>query len=129
MDTSSLEVTGLKGSLARIGNVIGQILQDHVEIISLEVREAKIRFIQALVLACCGVVFALLGVILAILAGIYALPPEYRVYGFAGAAALLLLAALVAGLLVRSHFTKAAMPFAQTLQELKKDLECFSAKN
>ena len=70
----------------------GQILQDRLELLALELSEVKIRFVQALLLAFMGVVFSLLGLLLLILAVGYLMRPEWRLYGLVVAAAGSLLA-------------------------------------
>ena len=83
MDRLPLIISGFTGAAGRFGGIASQILQDRLELLALELREAKIRFVQALLLACMGVVFSLLGLLLLVLAGVYVLPPEWRLYGLA----------------------------------------------
>ena len=68
MNRLTTGIFGFSGAATRLGGVASQILQDRLELLALEVREAKIRFVQALLLVCMGVVFSLLG--LALLTGI-----------------------------------------------------------
>jgi len=86
MDRLPLIISGFSGAAGRYGGIAAQILQDRLQLLALELREAKIRLVQALLLACIGVVFSLLGLLLLVLAGLYVLPPEWRLYGIAGAA-------------------------------------------
>lgn len=123
-----MSLSGLTGAAARIGENAASLLADRIELLALETREAKIRLLQYVILACFGVVFSLLGCLLLLLAALYTLPPEWRLYGIWGAAALSLLAGLTAMMLVRSRLA-GPLPYAQTVAELKKDAACFSTTN
>jgi uncharacterized membrane protein YqjE len=128
MDRLPLTITEFTGAAGRIGGVTAQILQDRLELLSLELRQAKIRFIQALLLACMGVVFALFGLLLLVLAVIFILPPEWRLYGLAIAAAASLLAGTGVFIALRRHLGRKPLAFDQSLAELKKDMSCFSTR-
>ncbi len=128
MDRLPLTISEFTGAAGRIGGVTAQILQDRVELLGLELREAKIRFVQALLLACMGVVFALFGLVLLVLAVIFVLPPEWRIYGLAIAAAASLLAGTVVFIVLHRHLARKPLAFDQSLAELRKDLSCFSTR-
>lgn len=115
-------VSGLLEALGGLGSTGAGMLGDRLELAALELREAKIRLIQALILVCAGVVLSLFGLILLVLAAVYALPPQWRLHGLSALGALGLLAGLWAFLSLRRRM---ARPFAQTLAELGKDKECF----
>jgi uncharacterized membrane protein YqjE len=125
----STGIFGFTGAATRLGGVATQILQDRLELLALELREAKIRFVQALVLACLGVVFSLLGLVLLMVAGVWVLPPEWRVYGLATLA----LGSLIAGAAAFRTLVRALaqnpLAFDQSVAELKKDATCFLTKN
>jgi uncharacterized membrane protein YqjE len=129
MDRLPLFISGFTGVTGRLGGTAVQILQDRLEILSLELREAKIRFVQALILACMGVVFSLLGLLLLVLAGLYFLAPEWRLCGLAVAAAAGMLAGAAVFLMLRRRLEQKPLAFDQSLAELKKDMACFSTKN
>jgi uncharacterized membrane protein YqjE len=122
-------IFGFTGAATRLGGVAAQILQDRLELLALEVREAKIRFVQALILVCLGIVFSLLGLVLLVLTGVYELPPEWRGYGFAVAALASLSAGAVAFLGLRRILGQSPLAFDQSVAELKKDATCFLTKN
>lgn len=120
---------GLAGAAGRIGGIAAQMLQDRLELLALELREAKIRFVQALILACLGVVFALAGLLLLVTVGVLALPPEWRLCGLAAAAAASLLAGAAVFFALRRCLGRRPLAFGQSVAELKRDAECFSTKN
>ena len=124
-----LFITGFTGAAGRYGDLASQILQDRLELLALELREAKIRFVQALLLACMAVVFSLLGLLLVVLAGLYLLPPEWRIYGITAVAAASVLGGTTLFIILSRHLGRKPPLFAQSLTELKKDSTCFSTKN
>lgn len=129
MERLRLIIAELMEPAGRLGGVAGQILQDRLDLLALELREAKIRWVQAMLLACMGVLFSLLGLLLLLLAGAYALPPEWRLYGLAAEGAASLLAGATAFTFLRRRLGRKPTAFAQSLAELKKDTECFSTRN
>jgi uncharacterized membrane protein YqjE len=129
MDRQPLIISGFAGTAGRFGGIAAQILQDRLELLALELREAKLRFVQALLLVCMGLVFSLLGLLLLVLAGAYVLPPEWRLYGIVVAATACLLAGAVAFIVLRRRLERQPLAFDQSLAELKKDMACFSTRD
>ena len=111
-----------------LSGLAGQIFEDRLELMGLELREAQIRMVQAWLLACMGVIFSMVGILLLILAGIYILPPEWRIYGFVAAAAASLLAGGGIFRALSQHLGQKPLAFDQSIAELKKDMTCFSIK-
>ena len=129
MDRLPLFISGFSGVAGRLGGIATQIIEDRLQLLALELREAKIRFVQALLLACVGVVFSLLGLLLLVLAGLYVLPPQWRIYGIAGAAVASILAGTAVFVVLCRHLGRKPLAFSQSLAELKKDMTCCSTKN
>ncbi len=129
MDRLPLIISGFSGAAGRYGGIAAQILQDRLELLALELREAKIHLVQALFLACMGVVFSLFGLLLLILAVLYLLPPGWRLFGITGAAVASLLAGTAVFIVLCRHLGRKPLAFAQSLAELKKDATCCSTKN
>lgn len=129
MDRPTQSISRIAETAGRLGWTSAQILEDRLELLALELREAKIRFIQALLLACVGATCSLLGVGLTIIGGLYALPPEWRLHGFVGAAGISILGGMLAFASLRRHLGKWPPAFDQSLTELKKDKACFSTRN
>jgi uncharacterized membrane protein YqjE len=129
MARSPLFISGFTEAAGRFGGIAADILQDRLELLALELREAKIRFIQALLLACIGMVFSLLGLLSLVLAGVYALAPEWRLYGLVAAGAAGIVAGAAAFMILRRRLDRKALAFDQSLAELKKDTACFSTRN
>lgn len=129
MDGPTPIISGFTGAAGRFSGIAIQILQDRLELLSLELREAKIRFVQILILACVGILFCMLGLLLLVLAGVYALSPEWRFYGLIAAAAASILAGALVFMVLRRHLKRKQLAFDQSLAELKKDKSCFSTRN
>lgn len=129
MDRLPMFISGITEAAGRLGGTTSEILQDRLELLALELREAKIRFIQAVLLVCMAVVFSLLGLLLLVLAGLYVLPPELRLYGLIAATAVSILAGAAAYFSLLRHLQRKPLAFDQSLAELKKDATCFSTKN
>ena len=125
MNRLPLIISGFTGAAGRLSGVAAQILEDRLELLALEVREAKIRLVQALLLACIGVVFSMVGLLLLVLAGVYAMPPEWRVYGLVAAAAAGILAGVIVFIVLSRHLGRKPLAFDQSIAELKKDMKCF----
>ena len=129
MNKLPLIISGFTGAAGRVGGLASQILQDRLELLALELREAKIRFVQAVLLVCMAVIFSLLGLLLLVMVSVYAMPAEWRLYGLAVAAAASILAGTVAFMTLLRHLGRKPLAFDQTLTELKKDTTCFSTRN
>jgi len=123
-----LTISGFTGTAARISGIAAQILQERLELLALELREAKIRFVQALILTFMGMVFTLLGLLLVVMAGVYALPPEWRMFGVVAAGVISILAGLAAFASLCRRMGQESLAFDQSLTELKKDTACFSTR-
>jgi len=119
------ELAGLAASGRRLAGLVMELLADRLELAGLELREAKIRLVQYLLLALLGLALLLGGLALIVLAVMLALPPQWRpMAAAAGAAVSLALGGLtLAGL--RRRLARRPPAFARTIEELKKDRECF----
>jgi uncharacterized membrane protein YqjE len=128
MDKLPPIISGITGAAGRFGGIAAQILGDRLELLALEFREAKIRFVQALLLACVGVVLSLLGLLLLVMIGVYVLAPEWRLYGLAVTAAASTTGGAAVFVVLRRRLKKPPA-FGQSMAELKKDVKCFSIRN
>ena len=129
MARSSLTISGFTGAASQLGGIAVQLVEDRLKLLALELREAKIRFVQVLLQACMGVVFSMLGLLLMVLAGVYALAPEWRLYGLVVAAVISMIGGAAAFMVMSRHLGRKSSIFEQSLAELKKDAACFSTRN
>ncbi len=109
----------------RLGGLAMDLLANRLELCGLELRQAKIRFLQFVLLACCGAALLVAGLALALVAVLLALPPQWRL-PFAGLAAVLCLVsgALALGSL-RRRLAKVPLAFSRTAATDDKDRACF----
>ena len=122
-------ISRIAQAAGRVGWTSIQMLEDRLELLALELREAKIRFVQALILACFGVSCFMFGIGLMILGCLFALPDEWKLHGFAAATVISLLGAGAAFMALTRRTSNKPMAFSQSLAELKKDRSCFSTRN
>jgi uncharacterized membrane protein YqjE len=118
-------VTELFGAMGRLGGAGAGLVGERLELASLELREAKIRLVQALILACAAMFLGLLGLAILVVAVAFALPEQWRLYGLVAMAGLCLLAGLGAFFSLRRRLSRRPLAFAQSLAELEKDKSCF----
>lgn len=109
----------------RLAGLVVELLADRLELAGLELREAKVRLVQAIVLALCALTLFALALALALVAVLLVLPPDWRplAAGLAAGVCLLLGAGVLVGL--RRRLARRPLAFAQTIEELKKDRACF----
>jgi uncharacterized membrane protein YqjE len=123
-----LIISRFTGAGGRFSGLAGQILEDRLKLLALELREAKIRLVQAWLLACTGVIFSMVGLLLLVQAGVDILPPKWKIYGLVAAAVASLLAGVVIFIALSRHLGQKPLAFDQSLAELKKDMTCFSSR-
>ena len=125
MSGLSSVVQELAAAAGKLGGQAADILRDRLELVALELREDKIRVVQVLMLAILGTGLVLFGLVLLLVAGVYALPPEWRLTGLVLAGAATILAGGLALGSLRRRLVGRGGVFVQSLEELKKDRECF----
>lgn len=118
-------LTELAAAAGKLGGLAAETLGDRLELLALELREDRVRILQQLILAFLGSALVLCGFLLLVAAGIYALPPEWRLAGLVLAAAASLLAGAASLCALRRRLKAGPGLFAQSVAELKKDKACF----
>jgi uncharacterized membrane protein YqjE len=120
---------GILESLRRMGRTGVAVLQNRLELLSVELEEQKLRLVRVLVLAGAAIFLgntALLAVsaIIVVLAG-----KEARLAVLIGLSVLYVLAALGAFLALRKELRSAPPPFRDSVAELKKDTDWLDPRN
>ncbi|WP_428562961.1 MAG: phage holin family protein [Solidesulfovibrio sp. DCME] len=118
-------LAALADAFSGLTAAVADMLLSRLELAGLEAREAAVRLVQVLLLACLGCGLLLLGLGLGLFAVILATPPAWRLAAAGGGAALALLAGLVALVRMRTRLAALSGLFAESLANLKKDRECF----
>jgi uncharacterized membrane protein YqjE len=114
---------GILESLRKLGRTGVAVLENRLELLSVEVEEQKVRLVKVLVLAGTAVFLGNTAV-LAISATIVLLAAERaRVAVLIGLSVVYVLTALWAFLALRKELRSAPRPFQDTVSELKKDGE------
>lgn len=129
MNGLPLIISKFTGNAGRICDIATQLFEDRLNLIGLELREAKIRLVQTWILACIGMVFSILGLFLLILAGVYALPSELRLYGLVGVAIVCMLVGVIFFFTLSRNWNHRPLVFEQSIAELKKDMKCSLTKS
>ena len=125
MSGVSTALTELAEAFGRLGGLAADTLGDRLELLALELREDRVRIMQLLILAFLGSALLLCGFILLVVAGIYALPPQWRLLGLLLAAAATLLTGGAALCTLKRRLRYRPGLFSQSMAELKKDKACF----
>jgi len=129
METPPSESSGLLGSLRSFADGLLGSLHARIELLSLELQEEKFRLIQVFIWISAMVFLAILATVFASLVLVAVFWETARVTvmcSLAGAYLVGLIAVLVG---FRRFLAQQPKPFAATLNELKKDRECFRTNN
>jgi uncharacterized membrane protein YqjE len=125
MPGTSTALTELLAAGKRLGGLALDLLADRLALLGMEAREIKIRLVQALLLACFGVALLLLGLAMTIVVIMLATPPEWRLTVAAVCTTVCLLAGAMILFVLRRRMARIPLAFSQTIEEIKKDRECF----
>lgn len=119
---------GLFDSVKQLGSTVLAIATNRIELFTLELQEEKCRAIELVVLTAAAVVCGLMTVIMVTATVVYLLPAHRRWIALVALSVVYLGATVVAALALRKRL-HGPKPFSGTLQELKRDSECFKVKN
>jgi uncharacterized membrane protein YqjE len=113
---------GLLSSVRRLVRILGATLQNRAELLALELQEERYRIVEILLLAGAAMVLALLSLMLFSGVIVFAFPAEYRLYIAAGLGVVYLVSGATLGMRIKRLLRE--QPFTETVQQLKKDVEC-----
>jgi uncharacterized membrane protein YqjE len=129
MDSERPDSPGLLGSFRNLCESLLGSLQDRVELVSLELKEEKLRQIQIYFWINAILFAGVMAAVFASLTLVYLLWETSRL-AVLGGLALLYIAAFVAIIVAFRRFLTRQPPLlAATLQEIGEDRECFRARN
>jgi len=111
------------GTLRRLGETLLSTFHNRIELLTLELKEEKYWLVSTLVFAGLAIVFALLSVVAIFVTVAFLTPPEARPWVLLGLCVVCVGSLLfcVFGLMKK---LKRPAPLSDTLEELKKDIEC-----
>ena len=113
-------------TLRRIGETLLSTFHNRVELLTLELKEEKLWLLSALTFAAVALVFGILSVV-AILVTIAFLTPEAARPWVLVGICVVCLATLAFAVLGLKKRLKRTAPLADTLAELKKDMQCLKS--
>ena len=129
MASSEPKSAGIIESVKRLGETALALLQNRLQLFSVELQEEKYRAIQAVLWLSAGVAFVFLGLAIGVATVAILVLQQWGLPGLAGLTLLLL--AVGAGVIavMWSRLKSGGLPFSGTLQELKKDSEWLRRKH
>ncbi len=114
---------------ARFGRRSAQLtwgmLQDRLELFSLELREEQRRFLGWLILASAALFLTAITMVVVTATVIFLVKPEWRAGAAVGFSVFYVLVTGVLVLKLRNGFRGSSKPFAETRAEFAKDYSCF----
>ena len=120
---------GLFDSLRRLLDATLGLVQRRIEIFALELREEKARALDLLVRAAALIVLGLLALVAGTATVVVALWQTSPVLVLALVTLAYGLAATVLGLGLRRRLREGPKPFADTIEEFRRDRACFGKRN
>jgi uncharacterized membrane protein YqjE len=107
----------------RFFNLLVEILQNGLKILSLELREEKIHLIQIFIMATITVFLAVLSVVVITFTVIYAVPVEFRLLGLLIASGVFLFTTLILALVLVRKLSNHPIPFTHAISEMTRGEE------
>jgi uncharacterized membrane protein YqjE len=111
-------------SLQRMAETGLSAVKNRVELFSVELREERARFFEALMWASIALFLAMMAMLVLTAAIVFFSPPEARPYVAAGFALCYSIGASWAASSLRTRLRQGGLPFAETLSQLEKDRAC-----
>lgn len=118
------EPTGVLSSVRRVVQLVSATLLNRVELFVVEFQEERYRLVELMLLVGGALVLGLLSLMIISGVIIFAFAHEYRLYVAAGLGLAYLAAGVALGFRTRRLLRE--QPFTETVQQVKKDWECFT---
>jgi uncharacterized membrane protein YqjE len=123
MSAKDPKAGGLMESLRRVGHSLVALLQNRLQLFSVELQEEKFRALQAVLWLAGGVILIFLGLAMGVGATGVLVYTRWGVPGLAGLTVILVLLGLVVLAVMWNRLKSSEPPFSGTIKELKKDCE------
>ena len=117
------QLYGPASVVGQLFNLLVEIVQNGLKILSLELREEKIHFIQIFIMATISVFLAVLTMVVITFTAIYAIPVEFRLLGLLIASGVFLIATLILVLALVHKLSRHPIPFTHAISEMTKKEE------
>jgi len=129
MDSENPDSPGLLGAFRNLGDSLLASLQDRVSLVSLELKEEKLRLVQVFFWISAMLFAGAMAMAFASLTLVYLFWETYRL-AVLGGLALLYASAFVSIIVAfRRYLARQPPLFAATLQEIGEDRECIRTRN
>jgi len=115
--------TSPPGPMQRLASSFLGLMHSHLGLLSIELEEAREQLLKTLVLAIIGAGAILLGLLTLMLTIVLLVDPSHRLYAAIGVLAFFLLLGGICLGLARRGLDRGLPPFAQTMEELRRDRE------
>ena len=129
MPENSQTPEGILASVRRMAETALRTVQNRVELFALELQEEKCWLISTLLWAAATVFFGGLAIILVVGTVVYLSPENARPWVVGGFALLFVYLAINAGVGLRRSLENKKPPLADTVGELKKDIEWIQSRD
>src|SRR5687768_5287726 len=120
---------GLFGSVRRVADTCVSSIHNRVELLALELQEEKLRLVRLLLWTGAALFSAFLAITVITIAVIFLVPEESLKIAISGFGLLYAIVAAVLAMKLRSEVRNAPAPLADTMAELKKDLQALRSRN
>lgn len=128
MDDVEPGAGGVSASLRRIGSSLAALLRARTELLGVELQEEKLRVLNLLVWAGIALALAAAGILLVVGILAFYLWQQFGYPGVIALAAVVLAGAWVLLRILRRRLEQEPAPFATTIAEIGKDLECLRTR-
>ncbi len=111
------------GTLRRLSETVLSILHNRLELLTLELKEEKYWAVGTLIVAVLAASFAILSIVAVFVTIAFLVPAEARGWVMIGISVLMIAGLVTCGLTLKARLNRPPA-LADTLAELKKDIEC-----
>jgi uncharacterized membrane protein YqjE len=123
----TLTPAGIVAAFRRIAATVVATVQNRVQLLSLELQEERSWYFHTVVIAAGALFFAGCAVVVGTIAIVIFCPESARPYVMAGFAVLYVALAVALGLTLRKRTEEKRPVLKETVEQLKKDIECLGS--
>lgn len=120
---------GLFSSVRRVADTCVSSVHNRVELLAVELQEEKIRLVRLLLWTGAALFAAFLAITVITIAVVFLVPDDKRTIALIGFGVIYAVVAVVIAVKLRGEVRNAPPPLADTLSELKKDLQSLRSGN
>jgi uncharacterized membrane protein YqjE len=120
---------GLFSSVRRVADTCVSSVHNRVELLAVELQEEKIRLVRLLLWTGAALFAAFLAITVITIAVVFLVPDDKQPIALIGFGVIYALVAVFIAVKLRGEIRNAPPPLADTLSELKKDLQSLRSRN